>query len=182
MKPGTKVLVTGGCRSGKSAYALSLVSEAPSKLYIATATVTDEEMAERVRRHRQERGPSWRSVEEPIDLAGAIEREPGPGEPVVVDCLTTWVTNLMLQDEAGAEARVLSEADRLVEAVRRAPNTVVLITNEVGSGVVPPYPLGRAFRDLAGWVNQRAGRAADRIVLMVSGCPLVVKPRPPGQD
>lgn len=179
MNRGEKVLVTGGCRSGKSAYAMALVQDAPSKLYVATATVTDDEMAERVRRHRQDRGPSWRTVEEPIDLARVLDAEPRPGEPVVVDCLTTWVANLTMADETQAEQRVMAEVEKLVGALARLPSAIVLVANEVGSGVVPPYPMGRQFRDLAGLTSQRVGQVVDRIVLMVAGYPLPVK-RPGG--
>ena len=170
-----KVLITGGCRSGKSSYAMQLVEDAPAKLYIATAAVTDEEMAERVRRHQQERGPSWRTIEEQTDLPGVLEWGPEENEAVVVDCLTTWVSNLMVEDEAAAEKHVMQEADRLVQALSELPNPIILVTNEVGSGVVPAYPLGRLFRDLSGLVNQRVGQAVDRIVLMVAGHPVQVK-------
>jgi len=169
------ILVTGGCRSGKSSYALQLLADAPAKVYVATAPVTDDEMKDRVRRHREERGSAWRTVEEPIEVPTVLDREAASGEPVVIDCLTTWVSNLTLQDGGNAETRALEYLDRLLESVEGYPARIVLITNEVGSGVVPPYPLGRLFRDLAGIVNQRVGKAADRIVLMVCGCPVFVK-------
>lgn len=172
---GEVILVTGGCRSGKSSFAIELARDAPSKLFVATAPVTDEEMAERVRRHRAERGPSWRTVEEPADLAGVLDRETRPGEPAVVDCLTTWVSNLILKDESAAEATVLKHLDELIASLEARRTGIVLVTNEVGSGVVPPYPLGRQFRDLAGIVNQRVGRIADRILMMVCGHAVHVK-------
>jgi adenosylcobinamide kinase/adenosylcobinamide-phosphate guanylyltransferase len=169
------ILVTGGCRSGKSSFAVNLVRDATSKLFVATAPITDGEMAERVTRHQLERGPLWRTIEEPTDIAGVLDRETRPGEPVVVDCLTTWVSNLILADESNAEKTVLGRLDELTASLRARKTRIVLVTNEVGSGVVPPYPLGRQFRDLAGIVNQRVGRIADRILLMVCGHAVHVK-------
>jgi len=175
MSAESKILVTGGCRSGKSAYAMSLIEQAPAKLYVATARATDDEMAERIRRHQADRGPAWRTVEERVELAAALTREARPDEPIVVDCLTTWVANLMVEDESCAESLVLKHVDRLVDAMAGLENRVIFIANEVGTGVVPPYPLGREFRDLAGHVNQRVGRAVDQIILMVAGYPVPVK-------
>jgi len=165
--------VLGGARSGKSRYAESLIAALPPKweppwVYVATAEAGDEEMAARISAHRARRGPSWRTIEAPCDLKAALaacERM-----PVLIDCLTLWLSNLVL-----AEADVEKEIERLEQALAAATAPVVLVANEVGSGIVPDHPLGRRFRDLQGMLSQRIAARADRVVLMVAGLPLAIK-------
>ena len=162
------IVITGGARSGKSGKALSLAAAYPRKLFVATAEAGDAEMRERIERHRADRGPDWITVEEPLDLAAAMRVE--PDAVAVVDCITLWLANAMAADrdvESGL-AEFLAAA-----AQRRAP--VIIITNEVGSGIVPAFESGRRFRDLAGMVNQRIAAAADVVLLMVSGLELRLK-------
>ena len=165
-------LVFGGARSGKSAYAERLIGE--RGLYLATAEAGDEEMAERVRAHRERRGAGWETIEEPLDLAGALERHASADPPVLVDCLTLWLSNLMA---AGRD--IEAETRRLIERLGAMPCPLVLVSNEVGLGLVPTTPLGRAFRDHAGRLNQRVAAAADRVIFVAAGLPLTLKDMPP---
>ncbi len=162
-------LVLGGARSGKSRYAEGLIAALPPPwAYVATAEAGDDEMAARIAAHRARRDAAWRTIEAPRDLAAALaacERM-----PTLVDCLTLWLSNLML-----AEADIDAEVGRLEEALAAAAAPVVLVANEVGSGIVPEHPLGRRFRDVQGLVNQRLAARAERVVLMVAGLPLAVK-------
>jgi adenosylcobinamide kinase/adenosylcobinamide-phosphate guanylyltransferase len=162
-------LVLGGARSGKSRYAESLITALPPPWsYVATAEAGDAEMAARIAAHRARRGSSWRTIEAPRDLAAAIKS--CHTTPVLVDCLTLWLSNLML-----ADADVNAEVGRLEEALAATVAPVVLVANEVGSGIVPDHALGRKFRDLQGLLNQRIAARADRVVLMVAGLPLALK-------
>jgi adenosyl cobinamide kinase/adenosyl cobinamide phosphate guanylyltransferase len=163
------ILVLGGARSGKSRYAEGLIAAfAPPWSYIATAEAGDDEMVARIDAHRARRGASWRTVEAPRDLAAALAS--CGSTPVLVDCLTLWLSNLLL-----AEANIENEIERFEKSLAGAAAPVVLVANEVGSGIVPDYPLGRRFRDLQGLLNQRIAARADRVVLMVAGLPLAVK-------
>lgn len=170
-------LVLGGARSGKSALAEGLVTASGlTRIYCATAEAHDEEMSERIDRHRADRGAQgWRTVEEPLDLAAVIGREAGPGRAVLVDCLTLWLSNIMLRgDDIAAR-----EAGLLV-ALRGAAGPVVLVSNEIGLGLVPETPLGRSFRDAQGRLNQAVAAAVPRVVFVAAGLPLVLKPTPEG--
>ena len=161
-------LVLGGARSGKSRHAEGLVTRLPSPwVYVATAQAFDDEMRARIDGHRAGREPGWRTVEAPMDLAGAL-RDAGDA-PALVDCLTLWLTNLMLgeADLAAAEAGLEAALDR------KAPT--VLVSNEVGLGIVPDNALARRFRDQAGRLHQRVAARAGRVVFMVAGLPLLVK-------
>jgi adenosylcobinamide kinase/adenosylcobinamide-phosphate guanylyltransferase len=165
-------LVLGGARSGKSRYAEALIAALPPPwqppwAYLATAEAGDAEMAARIAAHRARRGPQWQTVEVPRDLAGALG---SCTTPVLVDCLTLWLSNLML-----AEADVDAEIARVEHALANARAPAVLVANEVGSGIVPDNPLSRRFRDLQGLLNQRMAARADRVVLVVAGLPLAVK-------
>jgi adenosylcobinamide kinase/adenosylcobinamide-phosphate guanylyltransferase len=165
-----KVLVTGGARSGKSRYAQTLAEDlGPRRCYLATAQALDEEMANRIDRHRRDRGPSWTTVEEPLDIQAHLARHP----VVLVDCLTLWVSNLLA--EHGAKADLGGEIDRLVSALAASPSSVVIVTNEVGQGIVPANPLARTFRDWSGIVAQRVARACDQVFLVCAGLPLRLK-------
>jgi adenosylcobinamide kinase/adenosylcobinamide-phosphate guanylyltransferase len=169
-------LVLGGARSGKSRYAESLIAALPAPYrppwaYVATAEALDTEMAERIAAHRARRGPQWHTIEAPRDLPAALAS--CQRMPILVDCLTLWLTNLMLGD-----ADIDSETARLEETLAAAEAPVVLVANEVGYGIVPDQPLGRRFRDLQGTLNQRMAAQADRVVLMVAGLPLALKGTP----
>jgi adenosylcobinamide kinase/adenosylcobinamide-phosphate guanylyltransferase len=165
--------VTGGARSGKSRYALETASHMSRKVFIATAEITDEEMRRRILRHQLERGEEYITIEEPIDLAGALFKLSKETEIAVVDCLTVWLGNLMHYRESGVDD--YTEVHDFLDALRKPPCSLVIVSNETGMGLVPETPLGRHFRDLAGTVNQAAARMADRVVLMVSGIPLFIK-------
>lgn len=165
------MLVLGGARSGKSAYAERLVAESGLEaVYVATAAAGDEEMAARIEAHRARRDPSWRTVEAPDRLENVLRQEADEGRAVLVDCLTLWLSNLMLAD-ADVEART----ERLVETARGAKGLRVLVSNEVGLGLVPETPLGRRFRDAQGRLNQAVAGVADRVVFMAAGLPLMLK-------
>jgi len=167
-----RVLVLGGARSGKSAYAETLAeAHAGARIYIATAAAHDGEMAERIAAHRARRGADWHTVEEEIALADALSREAGAGRFVLVDCITLWITNLLLggHDVDTAVAGLCSMLDELA-------GTIVLVANEVGLGIVPDNALARQFRDHAGSANQRLGAHADEVVFIAAGLPLHLKP------
>ncbi|MSO91983.1 MAG: bifunctional adenosylcobinamide kinase/adenosylcobinamide-phosphate guanylyltransferase [Rhodospirillales bacterium] len=160
-------LVLGGARSGKSAYAERL---AAGGLYLATAEAKDREMAERIERHKARRGPRWKTVEEPLDIAAVLAEHAAPERPVLVDCLTLWLSNLMA---AGRDWN--AAVDELVSTLRNSRGPVVLVSNEVGQGVVPANALARAFVDAAGITHQKIAAAADRVVFMTAGIPAVLK-------
>ena len=160
----TVTLILGGARSGKSRYAEGL---AGGGVLIATAQAHDDEMAARIARHRADRAAGWEVREVPLDLSDALD-DVKEDRPVLVDCLTLWLSNLLL---AGRE----EEADALGAALTACRADVICVSNEVGQGIVPATPLGRAFRDAQGRLNQRVAAQADRVVLMVAGIPMVVK-------
>ncbi|KMO19405.1 bifunctional adenosylcobinamide kinase/adenosylcobinamide-phosphate guanylyltransferase [Methylobacterium platani] len=167
-------LVLGGARSGKSRYAEGLIEAQPGPWrYLATAQGWDDEMRARIAQHRARRPPPWETVDAPRDLASAIRQAPA-GRPVLVDCLTLWLTNAML-DEA---ADLAAEVDGLVEACRAAAGPLVLVSNEVGLSIVPENALARRFRDEAGRLHQRLAAIADRAVLVVAGLPMILKGDP----
>jgi adenosylcobinamide kinase / adenosylcobinamide-phosphate guanylyltransferase len=162
-------LVLGGARSGKSRYAEGLIAAMPPPwTYVATAQAGDAEMAERIDAHRARRGAQWRTIEAPRDLAQALAA--CDTTPVLVDCLTLWLSNLML-----AQADIDAEVAQLERTLAAAGAPLVLVANEVGYGIVPDHPLGRRFRDLQGILNQRIAARADRVALVVAGLPLAVK-------
>lgn len=164
-------LVLGGARSGKSRYAEGLIEAQPGPWrYVATAQAWDDEMAARIAEHRARRPAPWETVDAPRDLASAIREAPA-GRPVLVDCLTLWLTNAML-DEA---ADLAAEVDSLIAACKAVPGPTVLVSNEVGFGIVPENALARRFRDEAGRLHQRLATIADRVVLVVAGLPMTIK-------
>ena len=166
-------LVLGGARSGKSRYAeQEVMSSRPPWIYVATAESFDDEMATRIAEHKSRRSLDWQTIDAPLDLAGALAALPRSAT-VLVDCLTLWLSNRML---AGAD--VDAEIGHLEAALARPAGTVVLVANEVGSGIVPDNALARRFRDLQGALNQRIAARADRVVLVVAGLPLALKERP----
>jgi adenosylcobinamide kinase/adenosylcobinamide-phosphate guanylyltransferase len=164
-------LVLGGARSGKSRHAERLIeTAAASGTYCATGEAGDDEMAERIAAHRVRRGAFWRTVEAPLALAPVLLAETVPERPLLIDCLTLWLSNQML-----ADAALDAEFATLRAALRDAAGPVVLVANEVGLGLVPETRLGRRFRDAAGWLNQEMAALADRVVFIAAGLPLVIK-------
>jgi adenosylcobinamide kinase/adenosylcobinamide-phosphate guanylyltransferase len=173
-------LVIGGCRSGKSSHALYLADRMGNarKIFLATCIPQDEEMQRRVSRHQAERGDGWIAVETPIFLGEAIQ-DIGPNADVLlVDCLTLWVSNLMMaqaEDPNTPEDFLAAGTSRLIESLRTAACPVILVTNEVGAGIVPDNPLARLYRDAVGKVNQRIAACADQVIWMVAGIPVKIK-------
>jgi adenosylcobinamide kinase/adenosylcobinamide-phosphate guanylyltransferase len=165
------LLVIGGARSGKSRYAQSRVEACPGTLaFIATAEPGDAEMAERIARHRADRGPRWTAHEAAHELPAAIDLAQRSAGAILVDCLTLWLSNLMMQErDIDAETRALADA------VRGCRVPIALVTNEVGQGIVPMNPLARRFRDDAGWLNQHMAAVAGEVVLVTAGLPLTLK-------
>jgi adenosylcobinamide kinase/adenosylcobinamide-phosphate guanylyltransferase len=162
------IFITGGARSGKSRFAEELARQfLKPKAYLATAQALDVEMAERIRRHRENRPGDWQTLEEPIKVAGCVEKEGARFNLILLDCLTLWVSNLMM---AGwAEAKILEEGSRLLDACRQAQSSLILVGNEVGMGIVPENAQARLFRDLSGFIQQKVAREADEVYFMVSG-------------
>jgi adenosylcobinamide kinase/adenosylcobinamide-phosphate guanylyltransferase len=172
----TLTLLTGGSRSGKSTHAITLATAdatASRRYFIATAEALDDEMRLRIAHHQATRPAEFTTVEEPLDLQTAIADLAVRADVVVLDCLTLWISNLMgkgLNDE-----QILAEADALAAALRRTQFDVIVVTDEVGWGIVPDNPVARRFRDLLGWTNQKVAQVADRVMLMVAGYPLRLK-------
>jgi adenosylcobinamide kinase/adenosylcobinamide-phosphate guanylyltransferase len=171
-------LVLGGARSGKSRFAETLAAASGlSLVYVATASAHDDEMRERIAHHRARRDDRWRTVDVLLDLAGTLDAEAGPDRLVLVDCLTLWLTNVML---AGAD--VEAEIEVLLAALSRVSGPVVAVSNEVGYGIVPDNALARAFRDHQGRLNQRVAALATRVTLVAAGLPLDLKlPKEPNE-
>ena len=164
-------LVLGGARSGKSALAERLVAGSGlAPVYLATATAGDAEMADRIAEHRTRRGPVWRTLEEPLELTNTLLRGAAPGNAVLVDCLTLWLSNLMFADRPLDAA-----AAALCSALERVEWPVVLVSNEVGMGLVPETPLGRRFRDAQGRLNQAVAAAVPSVIFVAAGLPLTLK-------
>ncbi len=165
-------LVLGGARSGKSAYAQGLAeAHGPARLYLATGSAGDKEMAARIARHQRDRGQGWTTLEEPLEVAAALTAHARSSTIVVVDCLTLWVSNLML---AGWDPGLAIAA--LAEAVGELAGPAILVSNEVGMGIVPDHKLGREFRDWQGRVNREIGAACDAVIFVAAGLPLQLKP------
>lgn len=163
-------LVLGGARSGKSRFAESLVSAAGAATYIATAEPRDGEMKSRIAAHQDRRGPSWQTREAPLDLAAALSEADMSGRPVLLDCLTLWLSNLM---EDGRD--IGGETDRLVSSLASLTCPVVMVSNEVGQGIVPANALARRFRDHAGALNQTMAAQADHVFFVTAGIPAQLK-------
>ena len=169
------VLVLGGVRSGKSRYAQEFAERGKRVAFLATGQACDDEMRDRIARHRAERPAGWTTIEAPLALEDALAQcGDGQFDTIVIDCLTIWTANLM-EHEASDSDRVLAHADRLARLLRSVPASVVLVSNEVGGGIVPENEMARLYRDLLGGMNQRIAAAADEVILMVAGCPLIIK-------
>lgn len=175
------IFITGGSRSGKSRVAERLVEGFGAPLgYIATGEARDPEMAERISRHQSRRGGQWRTMEEPLDLLGVIQGHDGYFKAMLVDCVTLWLTNLLFHYEgkgAGASphALALKDVKILTAAFTRFSTPLILVSNEVGMGIVPENPLARTFRDLAGEANEMIAAAADEVYVTFSGLPMKLK-------
>lgn len=169
------IFVIGGCRSGKSSHALHAAEEMPGnrKIYIATCMPQDEEMKQRVAKHRQERSKNWVTIEEPLQLASAISQNGPEADVLLVDCLTLWVSNLLMEtdDERQIEKRIAE----LIAALERATGPIVLVSNEIGTGIVPQNKLARQYRDIIGLANQAVAKTAGRVIWMVAGIPVTIK-------
>ncbi|HZD31073.1 MAG TPA: bifunctional adenosylcobinamide kinase/adenosylcobinamide-phosphate guanylyltransferase [Candidatus Angelobacter sp.] len=164
----------GGVRSGKSRYAQQLAAVGERVAFIATAEGLDDDMRQRIARHREDRPASWTTIEAPLALEDALLQCGSDFDTILVDCLTVWTANLMQRAASGGDAPQ-AHAERLVQILHRIPASVILVSNEVGSGIVPDNELGRSYRDLLGLVNQRVAAGSDEVILLVAGCPLFVK-------
>ena len=173
------VLITGGARSGKSRFAEEYAARLGNDgIYIATSQILDDEMQQRIERHRQRRESSafaWRTVEEPHDLSGQLAI--GYGSVVLIDCLTLWLSNWLLryENDEQCEEKIMAKVDELADALTKLSGRIIVVTNEVGDGIVPEYPLGRQFRDLAGWMNQRIASVSRKVFLVTAGIPIELK-------
>jgi adenosylcobinamide kinase/adenosylcobinamide-phosphate guanylyltransferase len=171
---GRVTFLLGGARSGKSRMAQELAeAQAGELVFLATGQAFDAEMTERIARHQADRGPRWRTVECPLDLPAAIHAEARPGRVLLVDCLTLWASNLLLSDRD-----IEAASDALVAALAASPCPVLLVSNEVGMGIVPDNALARRFRDQAGRMNRQVAAVADRAVLVMAGLAVELKPAP----
>ncbi len=178
---GRLTLILGGARSGKSSYAQSLAEAAGKPVtFLATAQALDEEMSRRIHKHRLERPAHWETLEIPLDVASHVQQI--KSEVVILDCITLLVNNLLMQfvktdlvEETPFMQAVQKEVDELIGGIREQKQDWMIISNEVGLGLVPAYPMGRVYRDGLGWANQRLAREADKVIFMVAGIPTVIK-------
>ncbi len=172
-RPALRLLILGGARSGKSRLAQEIAARRwIHPAYLATAEILDDEMAKRVSMHRRARSARWLCVEEPLEIAKIIRQGVPGSDGILVDCLTLWLSNVLLKEGRGAFDR---RRDELVKALQQAHQDVILVANEVGLSIVPDNELGRTFRDLAGWLNQAVAKEADTVVFVAAGLPLVLK-------
>ena len=197
-KPPQLILILGGARSGKSTFAERLATSsarsAGSVAFIATATADDDEMRARIARHQASRPPEWHTIEEPLDLVGAVKQAYRLADVLLLDCVTLWLGNMLTQESGPRESdddekealpmtsnlfdeRPLQQIEEFLAVVQSTGQnkTLIVVTNEVGLGIVPAYPLGRIYRDTLGYVNQRLAQAADRVYLMVAGIAVDIK-------
>lgn len=168
------ILITGGCRSGKSQFALDYANRHfHKKLYLATCEALDEEMVKRIEHHKKRRGLDWQTVEEPIKIAEAIRQHENAIEVILLDCITLWLSNLLMRQESDHE--IMNEVSRLMDTVKQGQTSFIFVSNEVGMGIVPVDPLGRRFRDLSGMANQKIAEVAHTVIFIVSGIPIFLK-------
>lgn len=173
-RQGSVTLVLGGARSGKSRYAQQLAEQSQRVVFVATAKASDDEMHAKIERHKEDRPKEWLTVEEPLELRKVLTEHEVDSDVIVIDCLTIYTANLM-EAEGENSAAIDHRIEALCETLQKVQCNIVLVSNEVGSGVHPVSTLGRAYRDLLGEVNQRVARIADDVVLMVAGLPLALK-------
>ena len=175
--PKQMIFILGGARSGKSAFAERLAQQGERVLFVATAQALDNDMERRIAAHRARRPPEWTTLEEPYDLVSALPASLEGHDTCLLDCLTLWVSNLLLAHEGdpNAEAGIIDEVHRLLEVYEGSPATWILVSNEVGLGIVPPTALGSRYRDALGRVNQAVASRADKVYLMVAGLALELK-------
>jgi adenosylcobinamide kinase / adenosylcobinamide-phosphate guanylyltransferase len=166
-------LIVGGVGSGKSRYAQSLAQGSSPVAFIATAQPIDEEMTLKIQRHRLQRPSNWNTIEEPFELEAAIAQSGSSSSFLVIDCITTFTANLLQKDMTRDE--ILEKIDGICRALHELKCSAAIVSNEVGSGIVPAFASGRIFRELLGEANQRIARISDNVILMVAGCPLAVK-------
>jgi adenosylcobinamide kinase/adenosylcobinamide-phosphate guanylyltransferase len=172
------ILITGGARAGKSSYAQKLASDIGGRvLFVATAEAKDEDMRLRIEKHKKSRPLNWDTLESPSEVGKAIDEKAGEYSVVVIDCVTMLVSNIMLAaaDEASAEAEVLKEINSIINVMQSKSSAFILVSNEVGLGIVPDNEMSRTYRDLLGRANQLLARYADEVYLMVSGIPVKIK-------
>ena len=174
----TVTLILGGARSGKSRYAQELASPFEKVIFIATARREDAEMRVKIARHRRERPASWKTLEVSTGLDRALRGKCHGADLLIIDCLTIYVANAMGRKQ-GESRQLRSHMGSIREAIRESAASVIIVSNEVGWGVVPPYRSGRKYRDLLGEINQQVAQIADRVILMVAGLPMIVKDRVP---
>jgi adenosylcobinamide kinase/adenosylcobinamide-phosphate guanylyltransferase len=168
------IFITGGCRSGKSRYALDYANQHFSKkLYLATCEALDEEMAQRIEHHKKMRGPEWQTVEEPIEIVEKIRQYGDKVEVILLDCITLWLSNLLIK--WNDDLRVMEEVNQLIDTIKQSQTFFIMVSNEVGMGIVPAEPLSRRFRDLSGMANQKIAETADTVIFTVSGIPIFLK-------
>ena len=168
------ILVTGGVRSGKSSYAQTIAAVSGAKVfYIATAQALDGEMKKRIKSHKKSRAKTWVTVEEPVHLAKAINAIPSGNKTIILDCLTLFISNLI--HNGMSDPQICADVKNIVKALRKKSGLSIIVTNEVGSGIVPDNKLARRFRDLQGTVNQITAKEADRVCLLLSGIPVQIK-------
>ena len=168
----TPLLVLGGARSGKSSWAESVVSRFPPPyVYVATAQALDEEMSLRIRLHRERRKDLWETIESPVELSSVLEKLSDSNKPVLVDCITLWLSNMLCSEATEPEAAV----DRLCNTLGSIDYPLVIVSNETGGGIVPENPLARRFRDLSGFTNQKLAAVCASVFLIVAGLPMRLK-------
>lgn len=169
------MIIVGGCRSGKSRYALELAEQIPGdrRIFIATCVPCDDEMKQRVAHHQKERGQTWSTIEVPVLLPEAIDENSQKGNVILIDCMTLWISNLLL--ETDDLEKIAEHVQRLAQSLDRAKCPVILVSNEVGTGIVPENRLARLFRDAVGFANQHVAACSNRVIWMVAGIPVTIK-------
>jgi adenosylcobinamide kinase/adenosylcobinamide-phosphate guanylyltransferase len=168
------IFITGGCRSGKSRFALNYANQHFSKkIYLATCEALDEEMAQRIEHHKKMRGPEWHTIEEPVEIVDKIRQYGDKVEVILLDCITLWLSNLLTK--GNDDLKIKDGINRLMEILKQTSTSLIVVSNEVGMGIVPADSLSRQFRDLSGMVNQRIAEMVDTVIFMVSGIPIFLK-------
>ncbi len=171
----SSILIGGGARSGKSSFAQKLAEELPGqRAYLATAQALDQEMEKRIAKHQADRGSAWHeTIEEPLELTASLQQASADFDIILVDCITLWISNLMGRNDS--DQQIIEVIDNLANSMNQLPATIILVSNEVGLGLVPEHPLGRRFRDLAGLANQRLAQACQDVYFTIWGLPQKLK-------